>query len=73
MQEQQEQTEVKVRKRRASVFDPFEEDVRRYMAMGINYSAIHKLISEKMSPQWGYHGFYRWIMRTIVLSSVNTL
>lgn len=41
MQEQQEQTEVKVKKRRASVFDPFEEEVRRYMAMGINYSAIH--------------------------------
>ena len=57
---------VNQRKRRASVFDPFEEEVRRYVEMGINYSAIHKLISEKMSPQWGYNGFYRWIVRTIV-------
>lgn len=63
----QETLSVNHRKRRASVFDPFEEEVRRYMAMGINYSAIHKLISEKMSPQWGYNGFYRWIVRTIVV------
>ena len=59
---------VNQRKRRASVFDPFEEEVRQYIAIGISYSAIHKLISEKMFPKWGYHGFYRWIMRTIVVS-----
>ena len=58
--------EVKAKKRRASVFDPFEDEVRKYIEMGINYSAIHKLISEKMSPKWGYNGFYRWVMRTIV-------
>lgn len=56
------------KKRRASVFDPFEEEVRRYVDMGINYSAIHKLISAKMSNQWGYDGFYRWVMRTIVMA-----
>lgn len=54
------------KKRRASVFDCYEEEVKSYLALGINYSSIHKLISAKMSTQWGYNGFYRWILRTIV-------
>ncbi len=60
--------EAKATKRRASVFDAYEEEVRKYVEMGINYSSIHKLISAKMPDKWGYNGFYRWIMRTIFTS-----
>ena len=36
----------KVSKRRASVFDPYIEEVKEYIEIGISARAMHKLISK---------------------------
>lgn len=51
------------RKKRASVFDPYVNEVIQYVKIGISLRAIHKIISNKMDTQWSYDGFYKWVVR----------
>ena len=57
----------KVRKRRASVFDPYIEEVKEYIEIGISARAMHKLISKKMTDKFTYDGFYAWLKRSSLL------
>ena len=52
------------RKKRASVFDPYSNEVIKYIEIGISLRAIHKIISAQMQTQWSYDGFYKWVIRT---------
>ena len=51
----------KVRKKRASVFDPCLEEVQYYLSIGVNMHAIYKIINAKSSFNSTYDGFRKWI------------
>jgi len=54
-------------RRRASVFDPYMEEVKEYIEIGISTRAMHKLVSKKMSVKFTYDGFYAWLKRNSLL------
>lgn len=52
----------KARKRRASIFDIYEEEVKQLLAIGVSVHSAYKIIDNKAIFESTYDGFRKWII-----------
>ena len=48
-------------KMRASIFDPYESEVRKYISIGVSKMSTYRIVSEKLPIKPSYDGFRKWL------------
>ena len=51
------------RKETPSSLDVFQDEIEKYLTIGLTISNIHKLVIQNMKNPISYSGFYRYVKR----------
>lgn len=67
----EEKLEIKPKRKRASVFDGYTNEVNEYLKLELTIKNVYKLIIKDMKKKPTYVAFYMWVKKKSIIATIK--